>query len=648
MNSEAVEQYYKALRAGQKYYKAALGRGSYPYPPVLDELLGGSAIAGYRDLGLVNIPAELIAGTKTAGRVSALAGNFMPLLSVKSEFAAKWIRLCDAQLGDEGIRDPIKCYEYMGRFYAQEGNKRVSVLKSLGSPTIPGTVTRIVPQYSDDEGVRAYYEFMDFYALSGLYGVEFRRPGGYAKLQAALGFEADHVWTDAERRSFQAGFAQFRKAFDAQDKTRGGATAAEALLVWLQVFPFADIKTQPPSELAKSLAGLWPDIEAQSEPAPIELSTQPDDREKSLLSKLAGVARPDHLNVAFLYAFDPADSVWTKAHDLGRAYLEERLGDRVSVSVYRAYDQNYLSAMEGAVEDGAQLLFATTPAMISACRNLAARHSDVKILNCSLSQPYKGVRTYYSRIHECKYVTGAIAGAMAENDVIGYVANYPIFSVPASINAFALGVRLTNPRARIRLVWSCTPGDPLRELTEGGVTVISNRDAAEARHAHWALEWGTYKRQPDGTLLPLAAPCWNWGRLYERMVLGIFSGAWDDVPKSKAVNYWWGMDSGVIDVKLGDSLPDGVRSLAWILKNGVIDGSVTPYQSRIVDQNGVLRNDGSRPLTHEEILSMDWLCDNVDGEIPGFDAISPKSQEIVRQMGLYREYLPPEKEEKQL
>ena len=50
-------------------------------------------------------------------------------------------------------------------------------------------------------------------------------------------------------------------------------------------------------------------------------------------------------------------------------------------------------------------------------------------------------RTYYGRIYEAKFITGAIAGAMAQNNRIGYIASYPIFGVPASINAFALGRR---------------------------------------------------------------------------------------------------------------------------------------------------------------------------------------------------------------
>ena len=98
MRTEAVEQYNHALKAGQKYYKNAILHGEYPYPLVLDDIVQESAIAGYADLGLVQVPADRFVGTKSAGRTAALAGNFMPLLEPSSEFAAKWISLCDAHL----------------------------------------------------------------------------------------------------------------------------------------------------------------------------------------------------------------------------------------------------------------------------------------------------------------------------------------------------------------------------------------------------------------------------------------------------------------------------------------------------------------------------------------------------------------------
>lgn len=646
MSKEALEQYAMALKSGQKYYKTAESQGLDPYPAVLDNLLEEQTIVRQEELGLVNIPSELIVGTKSAGRMAALAGNFMPLLGAESEFGMKWISLCDAHLSDEGIRDPIKCFEYLGSFYVQEGNKRASVLKSFGAPSVPGLVTRMIPAPSEEPEIRAYYEFLDFYRLSGQYSVSFRKPGAYARLQAALGMEPDHVWTEDERRSFRAGFTHFRDALDRLKADEADITPAEALLTWLEVYSFADIKEKTTAELSKNLERLLPDIRATKEDAPIEVSTQPPEKEKGLVSRILNVTRPSSVTVAFIYGFPMEKSAWTRAHDQGRQELEETLGAKVDVKVILAENRDYEKAMETAVEQDAKIIFATTPPMIDACRKIAAKYKNVKVLNCGLSQPYPGVRSYYSRIYECKFVAGAVAGAMADNNLVGYVANYPIFGTPAGINAFALGARMANPRVRVKLVWSCTGGDPIAELRQSGVTVISNRESGEEATAHCALDYGLYQLEPGGGLLPLAMPCWQWGAMYEQIVESVLDGSWEE--SSKAINYWWGMASGVVDVKLSESLPAGVTSLAEILRQGILNGTVDPFCAEIRDQSGLLRCDGKTALSPEEIMRMDWLCDNVDGSIPGFDELLPRSQGLVRLLGLYRESLAPQKQEKQL
>ena len=43
---------------------------------------------------------------------------------------------------------------------------------------------------------------------------------------------------------------------------------------------------------------------------------------------------------------------------------------------------------------------------------------------------------------------------------------------------------------------------------------------------------------------------------------------------------------------------------------------------------------------------MDWLCDNVEGSIPRFEELLPMSHSLVRLLGVYRDDLPPVKEEK--
>ena len=57
-----------------------------------------------------------------------------------------------------------------------------------------------------------------------------------------------------------------------------------------------------------------------------------------------------------------------------------------------------------------------------------------------------------------------------------------------------------------------------------------------------------------------------------------------------------------------------------------------------------MKNDGTQSFTPLEILRMDWLCDNVQGCIPAYDALLPASCGLVRELGVYRETIPPEKE----
>ena len=651
---EAREQYVKALKSGQKIYKEYVGQGRYPYPQVLDEIINDTFVVGQVEMGVINIPSEQIVGTKTAGRRTAFAANFMPLLDVGTEFAEKWISLCTAHLGDEGIRDPIRCYEYMGRFYVQEGNKRASVLKSYNAPTIPGYVIRMIPKWSDDPAVRAYYDFMASYQLSGLYRVYFSRPGSFSKLQAALGFEADHAWTPDERQHFIAGFTFFRDAYRKQGGESLPITSADALLVWLRVYNFEQLWKMPAAELAKSVAAVWPDMKLMASAAPIDVSTETEEQKKeeepaspNILGRFLKAMFPSHLNIAFINENDPETSDWTRAHDLGRQYLEAVMEDKITTQVFNgvAPGEAAEAAIDQAVDNGAQVVFATTPSLIGACRKAAAKYPSLKILNCSASMPYAGVRTYYSRIYEGKFITGAIAGAMSRDGHIGYVGSNPIFGVPAGINAFALGARLTNPRARILLRWSSVEEDVLGALAREGVDLISNRDIPTPDRIR--EPWGLCLTRPDGTLESLASPYWHWGNFYVKLVRSIFSGGWDALSSrdgEKAVNYWWGMQSKAVGVLLSQDLPAGVAQLVGILQRGITDSSIEPFRRPIRSQDGQVRNDGDKWFSPAEILHMDWLCDCVDGTIPAFDELLPRSKAIVRLQGVYRDQILPEKE----
>ena len=106
------------------------------------------------------------------------------------------------------------------------------------------------------------------------------------------------------------------------------------------------------------------------------------------------------------------------------------------------------------------------------------------------------------------------------------------------------------------------------------------------------------------------------------------------------------MDSGVIGVRLSEKLPEGVHQFAEILKKGLEDGVLDPFRRRITAQDGTVKSDGTRGFAPEELLHMDWLCDNIMGSIPTFDQILPISQQMVRELGIYRDKIPAEKEGK--
>lgn len=645
---EAVAEYGRAQKMAQREYRERVAAGKNPYPEVLDEILpDGVTPDTVQDIGVVEIPTRRIVGVKSAGRIAAFTATFLPLLDETTEFGMKWAALCEAHLGDIGIQEPIVCFEYLGNFYVQEGNKRTSVLRYFGSPRIPGHVHRIVPPLSDDPRIKAYYEFMDFYRSTKIYDVQFQRPGDYARLLAALDKEPGETWSEEERRTFSSYFSYFRDAYSAVMGEEPALQPEDALLIWLKINPYKDLGQRSGAELKKSMTELKDDFTVLSQSDPVAVKTAPAPAAKNNILDWLISANPDHLTVAFVHQRDTETSLWTKAHDEGRQYLENALGNQVTtLSYFNADNQTEAEALlERAVADGADVIFTTTPQLNRLSLKIAVKYPRVRVLNCSVNVPYPSIRTYYSRIYEGKFITGAIAGAMATNNRIGYVGSSPIYGVPASINAFALGAQLTNPRAKIELRWSCLAGDPVATFIGEGLSVISNRDIpTQAGHHMLQGDYGTYLVEDTGTLIPLGSPCWLWGRFYENVVRSILSGSWNNDSTNRAVNYWWGMDSGVIDVKLSDRLPEGLRCMAEMLKAGLSNGTINPFFRRIVAQDGTVKNDGSQALTPDELLHMDWLCDNVEGVIPSFEEIEPYAQPIVRELGIYRDQLPVQKE----
>ena len=506
--------YVRASKIGKKDYQSKVLKGQLPTLEVLDDILHSTRDYHEVSLGLVNIPLDQIVGTKTSGRSNSFSSNFMPILDVHTEFASKWIALSKYQ-EEEGIADPIIAYEYMNKFYVLEGNKRVSVLKYYGAASIMGTVTRIIPKLTDDINVRIYYEFMDFYALSEINYINFTQLGSYQKLQSTVGKEPDEQWSSNDKMDFRSLFLSFKSIYISLGGNKlEHITDGDAFLAFISLYGYKDLLEKTDSELKELVSSNYSEFELMSTQK-VDLRMTASPKKSFTLSKL--LPSDKKLKVAFIYEKTPVSSSWTYSHELGRLHVEETFPDDVKTVYYDNIDGGTIDdTIKKAIDDGCNVIFTTSPTFSNASLKAAIATPKITILNCSLHDPHTSMRTYYSRMYEAKFLMGAIAGAMSKNGKIGYIADYPIFGMTANINAFALGAKMVNPRAKVYLEWSTLKDhDVAKSFAENEVHYISGQDMTipgePSRH------FGLYRDSEDMPL-NLAMPIWHWGKFYEQMM----------------------------------------------------------------------------------------------------------------------------------
>ncbi len=628
------EDYSKAFKLGKKDYQARMLRGVKPILQVLDDILPERGSYSEASLGLVQIPIDQIVGTKTVARSSSFAGNFMPILRETSEFAAKWAMLSDVHV-EEGIREPIKAYEYMHKFYVAEGNKRVSVMKYFGAVSIVGNVTRIVPKRNGEKENKIYHEFLDFYQLAPINYLWFTQEGNYAKLQEAVGKEPGEAWAEEELLRFSSVFICFSSEYQAKGGGKLQISAGDAFLSFITLYGYEAIAEKTTSELQALVAKSWEEFVLLGENSGIELKTKPIQKKKSLLDILHPAA-PRKLNIAFIYEKTPGTSAWTYAHELGRLHLNQMFPEEVHTVCYEnGTRENVDALLEDAIQAGCDLIFTTSPPFVQASVKAAIANPKIQILNCSLNTSHRYIRTYYSRMYEAKFLMGAIAGAMAENNRLMYVANYPIYGSIANINAFALGARMINPRSEVHLEWTSKKEVDIEErIREVGASCVSGKDMTIPEET--SRFFGLY-HMDAGRPRNLAMPLWHWGSFYEQLIWAIMDGRWkydDDTSAKKAINYWWGMAEGVVDVVFSKYLPIGPKRLVELLKSTISSEVFNPFSGILYSQAGVVSDDPYRILSPEEIMTMDWLAENVIGSIPGKEELKEQAEPVIQQQGI--------------
>lgn len=152
----------------------------------------------------------------------------------------------------------------------------------------------------------------------------------------------------------------------------------------------------------------------------------------------------DPIKVAAIYTV-PVEQQWVSRIDKALKAAEER-GDITYTFSENVANTDYERVMREYAEQGMDLVVGEAFAVERAARKVAAEYPDTAFLMGSSFGPGKpNFAVFDNWIHEPSYLSGMIAGATTETNIIGMVGGYAIPEVNRLMHAFMDGATSVNP-----------------------------------------------------------------------------------------------------------------------------------------------------------------------------------------------------------
>lgn len=158
----------------------------------------------------------------------------------------------------------------------------------------------------------------------------------------------------------------------------------------------------------------------------------------------AGVAAAEKVKVAAIYTL-PVEQQWISRIHLALNTAAER-GDIEYVFSENVANTDYERVMREYAEQGQQLIVGEVFGLERAARKVATDYPETAFLMGSSFGPVApNFSVFDNWIHEPSYLSGMVAGAATESNLIGMVGGYAIPEVNRLMHAFMDGAREVNP-----------------------------------------------------------------------------------------------------------------------------------------------------------------------------------------------------------
>lgn len=335
--------------------------------------------------------------------------------------------------------------------------------------------------------------------------------------------------------------------------------------------------------------------------------------------------------VGFIYVGPKDDFGYNQAAYEGSQAVEEAFPDLEILQAENVPETAEAEAvMEDMIEQGADLIFATSYGHLESAANLAERHPDVIFVHqggLEGDAPLDNLGTYFGTVYEPVYTAGIAAGSVSGSKKLGYVYAFPIPQTLANINAFTLGAQSVEPAIEVITVSTGSWCDPavqagaVDSLLDQGVDVITQhqdctKTIIEAAEAAGAYSVGYHadasELAPEGWI---TGSEWDWGPLYVDIVQTVVDGdfAASDYNGDFRVGLQTG-DNPFVQSAYGAMVTDEVKALVEEAKASFVAGG-SPFAGPVADQDGdIVYAEGQQP-TYEDVEQMDFFVEGVVGTV---------------------------------
>ncbi|MCG6909742.1 MAG: BMP family ABC transporter substrate-binding protein [Deltaproteobacteria bacterium] len=356
------------------------------------------------------------------------------------------------------------------------------------------------------------------------------------------------------------------------------------------------------------------------------------------------------MKAGFIYVGPVGDYGFSHAHDLGRKYAESKLPWLKTVFIESVSETDSARIIDRLIqEQKCDVVFTTSFGYMDETIKAGLKYPDKHFMHCSGFKQSKNVGTYFADLYQMYYLNGIMAGALTKSDKIGYVGAFPIPELVRHIDAFALGIKVANPNAKLNVRWiyAWYGPDKAKEAAEAliaeGCDALAFTEDTPAvievgqEHSEKGQQIYTFSHyspmQSYGVDSVVSGQLVDWGVMYVKILQDLHDGTWtsDDM--------WWlaaegaailggSFDNSINPKFVGDlkaakiktadfgeiSAYDLVMKRYAQMKKGpdVFD----PFSGPIYDNTGVLKIKKGTRASKSDLLSMMYYVDNIVGSIP--------------------------------